>query len=179
MSRKPVPRTRGFSLIEVLVALIIIAIGLLGMASIQALAVGSTGVARTRSIAAIQVSSLAAAMHANKGYWGSGVAPSPIGVSSAAVSSSPAIASYADCTAAACTSAAQMALYDLSSWGTNLATVLPNGTATITCTTTVGSPVTCNVAVTWSEKYVAANAAAAASAAALTATQTYSELVQP
>src|SRR5579862_6704677 len=62
-------RSRGFSLIEVLVALIIIGVGMLGIAKIQALAYASTGTAAARSIAAIEASSLAAAMRANRDYW--------------------------------------------------------------------------------------------------------------
>src|SRR5262249_11240834 len=66
---------RGFSLVEVMVALAITAVGLLGLAKMESLAVSSTQVASARSLAAIQASSLAAAMHANPGYWASGVVP--------------------------------------------------------------------------------------------------------
>ena len=46
-------RTRGFSLLEVMVALVIISIGLLGVAKMQALAYASTSTASSRSLAAI------------------------------------------------------------------------------------------------------------------------------
>ncbi len=74
-------RARGFTLIEVLVALIVIAIGTLGIAKMQALALANTGASRTRALAAIEASSLAAAMHANRAYWASYVsAPGTITV---------------------------------------------------------------------------------------------------
>ena len=66
---------RGFSMVEVLVAVIIIAIGMLGVAKLQAVAMSSTGVARMRSLAAIEAASLADAMHANRGYWAAATAP--------------------------------------------------------------------------------------------------------
>jgi type IV pilus assembly protein PilV len=52
-----------------MVALIIIAIGTLGIAKMQALALASTGASRSRALAAIEASSLADAMHANRAYW--------------------------------------------------------------------------------------------------------------
>lgn len=62
-------RIKGFTLTEVLVALIVIAIGTLGIAKMQALALSSTGASRSRALAALEASSLAAAMHANRAYW--------------------------------------------------------------------------------------------------------------
>jgi len=75
MNRRPLQACRGFSLVEVMVALVVCAIGLLGLAKMESLAVASTSVAAARSIAAIEASSLAAAMHANKAYWAAGTAP--------------------------------------------------------------------------------------------------------
>ena len=51
-------RRSGVTLVEVLVALIIIAVGMLGLAKIQALAYASTGIASSQSLAAMQASSL-------------------------------------------------------------------------------------------------------------------------
>src|ERR1700675_2427505 len=67
----------GFTLIEVLVALIITAIGLLGIAKIQALVYANTSSASARGLVAIQAAGLAAAMHANRAYWALGLAPYP------------------------------------------------------------------------------------------------------
>src|SRR5580700_12341596 len=60
---------RGFSLIEVMVALIIIAVGMLGIAKMQALALSTTESSGVRSLVAIEAASLAASMHANRDYW--------------------------------------------------------------------------------------------------------------
>jgi type IV pilus assembly protein PilV len=67
-------RARGFSLMEVMVALVVSTVGLLGLAKMEALALSSTSVAGSRSLAAIEAASLAAAMHANPGYWAAGAA---------------------------------------------------------------------------------------------------------
>jgi type IV pilus assembly protein PilV len=72
--QKPRPnrlRTGGFTLVEVMVALVVIAIGMLGIAKMQALTLSNTGASRMRSLAAIEAASLAAAMHANRAYWAS------------------------------------------------------------------------------------------------------------
>lgn len=64
-------RARGFTLIEVMVALLVIAIGFLGIAKMQALALSNTGASRMRALAAIEATSLATAMHTNRAYWAS------------------------------------------------------------------------------------------------------------
>ena len=61
----------------------------LGLANMEALAMSSTGVASPRSLAAIEASSLAAAMHANPGYWQAGVAPPSSLISSTATDPTP------------------------------------------------------------------------------------------
>ena len=59
----------GFSLIEILVAVLITAIGLLGIASLQASAISTTTTSNMRTTAAISTQSLVARMRANKAYW--------------------------------------------------------------------------------------------------------------
>jgi type IV pilus assembly protein PilV len=145
---------RGFSLVEVMVALVICSIGLLGLAKLEALALSSTGVASGRSLAAIQASSLAAAMHANPGYWASGFAPATTTVSAANN-----YAAAAPCLtpgAGACIPSA-LAAYDLQQWAIALQALLPGYYATITCST-AAFPVTCTIQIQWVENAVAANA---------------------
>ena len=67
-------RARGFSLIEVMVAVIVICIGVLGIAKMQALALSNTNTSRLRSLAAIEAASLAASMHSNRNFWGAATA---------------------------------------------------------------------------------------------------------
>jgi len=56
------PRTPGFSLVEVMIALIIISVGLLGIAKLEAVVLSSTGTSRLRALVALQAESLADAM---------------------------------------------------------------------------------------------------------------------
>jgi len=60
---------RGFSLVEVMVAVVVICVGLLGIAKMQALALSNSNTSRLRSLAAIEAAGLAAAMHSNREYW--------------------------------------------------------------------------------------------------------------
>src|SRR5271156_2062104 len=77
---------RGFTLLEIMVALIVTSIGLLGIAKLQALAYASTGSAAVRSLVALQAAGLAASMHANRTYWAA--APSPFTITGTVISDS-------------------------------------------------------------------------------------------
>lgn len=183
-SRPMVSGARGFSLIEVLVALIIISIGLLGIAKMQAIAYSSTGVAGKRSLAAIEAASLASSMHADRAYWSvSGTAPLSTTIKGATVTASTdaALLVPVDCTAAGaapCTPA-QVAAYDLSfggvngsSWAASLQSLLgTSDQAVIACVNPapVQTPVTCTVTIKWSENQVALNSQEAAAANAAVA----------
>jgi type IV pilus assembly protein PilV len=149
-------RSAGFSLIEVMVALVVCSIGLLGLAKMESLAISSTSVAGSRSIAAIEASSLASAMHANPGYWAAGLAPAITTVSAAPANNFSAAATCLVAGAGSC-GPAPMAFYDLQLWGAALQAVLPGYLATITCTTTLNVPVTCTIQIQWSENAVAGN----------------------
>ena len=147
-------RERGFSLVEVMVALIVMSVGLLGIAKMQAAALSNTAVASTRSLAAIEASSLASAMHANRGYWSSSVVATTITLRGKTVT--PNVAPVAGCVAASCTPA-ELAAYDLQEWTTAALQVLPpDYQATITCTPTV-TPPNCTIQIQWAEKSVAIN----------------------
>jgi type IV pilus assembly protein PilV len=159
-------RQRGFSLVEVMVALVVTSIGLLGLAKMESLALSSTGVASARSLAAIQASSLAAAMHANRGYWaslapasttvtviGSTVTISDPGLSSAVPNGGCVVPGANSCTANF------MAAYDVQQWAVALGALLPASISTITCTTvTTAAPVTCTIQIQWAENAIALNA---------------------
>lgn len=152
------PRTAGFTLVEVLVALIIIAVGMLGLAKIQALAYASTGIAGSQSLAALQASSLASAMRANRSYW-STVANnfSFTNTAGTLASTDNTLTSTYACTSggsdAPCTPA-KLAGYDLNAWTVALTAVLPKPTATISCPTPAG----CSITITWVENNVSVNA---------------------
>jgi type IV pilus assembly protein PilV len=157
-------RQSGFSLIEVMVALVVCSIGLLGLAKMESLALASEDVSGTRTIAAIQASSLAAMMHADRGYWGSStVTASAVvtgGLTTYNVTDTNLNYGGTPCTTAGtCTTPVQLAAYDLYNWGSGLQTLLPGYQATMTCTPAVAAaPVTCTITIVWVENAVAANA---------------------
>lgn len=175
-ARNPCAAQSGFSMVEVLVALIVVSIGLLGIAKMQALALASTGTAKMRSLAAIQASSLASTMYADHSYWGN-LAVATLNVS---VASSGAITSAQDATLNStkaarptpCTStatpcsAAAIAAQDLGEWADSLIAVLPNGTAAIACAQAVvnATPATCKITLTWTENVVTSDVGSNAAA---------------
>jgi type IV pilus assembly protein PilV len=175
---------RGTSLIEVLVAIVVVAVGLLGIAKMQALAISSSRTSATRSLVAVEAASLAAAMHANETFWTGSAAPGlsvTIGASSITATPSTAVATQ---TVTACTSpsscsgsAATMAGVDLTAWGAQLYQAVPTtSNAAVACLST--TPVTCTITVTWTESTVGMNAATSSGNTADTS-QSYSLLVQP
>ncbi len=164
----------GFSLIEVMVALVVVAIGLLGLAKMESVALSSTNVSGLRSLAAIEAESLAAMMHANRGYWATSnvtlavtisASNGTLSVSDSTLSqSTPCYIPY-QLLGTACTPQV-MASYDIVNWGTDVfigdagnPAVLPGGSATITCIPLVAnvSPGSCTIAITWLENAVAIN----------------------
>ena len=198
MIRRTLACGRGFTLVEVLVAVVIIAIGLLGIAKMESVALGSTGVAQQRSVAALEASSLAGAMHANRLYWGAGLAPTTITISGTTITQSGggSLSTAVTCvvgasgTAAPCTPT-QVAAADLQQWATDvngapsysnpsgpsgtptpltLNPALPFQVTTISCSQNVNVPVSCTIQMLWSENTVSANAQGAnASTAAASA----------
>ena len=150
---------RGFTLIEVLVALIIIAIGVLGIAKLQGLVLSNTGVARMRSLAAIQATSLADAMHANRAFW-TVPAVGPIfansynsGTQVNSSSGTLAMGGPTDCQAAPCGSA-QIAAYDVYMWVTSINANLPSAQETVTCLAGTPGPTACRIEIDWTEQMV-------------------------
>ena len=147
---------RGFSLVEVLVALVIIGVGMLGLAKIQALAYASTDTASLRSLAALQASSLASAMHANRNYWSVVPAGFSYQFAGTTINSSDAALTGAPCTNAC--AAGPLAAYDVQQWVAAVNAILPNATGIISCPAT--NPVTCGITLSWGESNVAINAQA-------------------
>jgi type IV pilus assembly protein PilV len=149
-------RVRGFSLMEVMVALVVSTIGLLGLAKMEALAMSSTGVASSRSLAAIEASSLAAAMHANPGYWQAGTAPASILISGTATTNPYAASPACTLTGTSSCTPQAMANNDLNQWAGAVSQVLPGYLATISCSQ-ANFPVTCTIQLQWTENGVAVN----------------------
>lgn len=167
-------RQWGFTLLEVLVALLVISIGLLGIAGMQALAINNTSVARVQSLAALQAASLASAMQANEAFWALNGSLAATDVNGAVLSDATLNSQAVDCSTAVC-SPVQMAGWDVKQWGQDLANMLPGGSGRIICNNVVGAPITCTINVSWQEKTVGLNAGQGAAAQQ----QTYSMVVQP
>jgi len=108
-------RQRGATLIEVLVAMFILAIGLLGLAGLQAMSVQSNQGAYYRSQATILANDIADRMRANRtaALAGNYAQSSPPSATSTPIASP------------------TPAQRDLAEWNTRLATSLPQGTGTI------------------------------------------------
>ncbi len=159
----------GFSLIEVLIAFAIIMIGVIGFAKTQALALSNTNISNTRSNAALQVASLAAAMHANQAYWAAGLAPASLTATGIVISNVSLNGNTTNCLTQTCTSI-QLAAFDLKSWGRVIRQMFQNGQGRVVCSTVVTAPITCTISISWQEKNMALNTAVIGSA--LTTTQT-------
>jgi type IV pilus assembly protein PilV len=146
-----ISRVPGFSMVEVLVALVVLSVGLLGIAKMQALGMSSTSVAGKRALAATLADSLAAAMHENQAYWTS---PAAIVTQNASIGAVASCALGAPGSAAPC-NPTQLAAYDLQVWAQSLNGLLSNATGSVTCQ--AANPNTCLVTITWSEKTLAIN----------------------
>jgi type IV pilus assembly protein PilV len=156
-------------MVEVLVALIVICIGLLGIAKMQALALASTNVSRLRALAAIEAASLASSMHVNRAYWAKVLLSSKVDVKGASVTTSDSTLAaeltkvgatggdYCLSTQSAPCAPATLAAADLKGWATELNQMLPNPTAIIECPTT-NTPISCTIQISWRENTVALNA---------------------
>jgi type IV pilus assembly protein PilV len=177
-------RSRGFSLLEVMVSVIVICVGLLGIAKLQALSLSSVTSSRLRALAAIEAAGMASAMHSNRQYWGL-TPPGTVTVTGTTVTSSDGALQTAAAAANAGTlcwsptattnsgpacGAVQLAAFDLVRWTTSLTTLLPNPApnpiATILCPPTPGGgPASCTVQISWNEQAVAINLQQAGAAA--------------
>jgi type IV pilus assembly protein PilV len=153
---------RGFTMVEVLVSLIIIAVGMLGLAKISALAYASTGVASQQSLAALEAASMASAMRANHSYW------STVSLSTAfsytANGTVPSASNTLPTTTNTCITSCSttvLAELDVQNWVTAVNAVLPNPVSKINCAVPAasGSPPGCYIQVSWHEENIANNIA--------------------
>lgn len=138
-------RNRGFSLMEVLVTLIVLSIGLLGLAGLQLSSLQDNHSAYLRSQATIMAGNIIDRMRANRTIARSGNYDIAIGTSASTPASG--------CTGSAgdnCTPA-EMATLDLSEWKTDLADTLPSGDGSISRTTLAGDQILVTVTVQWDD----------------------------
>lgn len=158
----------GFTLLEVLIALIVVAVGLLGLAKMQAMALASSQVNGVRALIAFQANSFAATMHSNRAYWASGGAPLNFSMQGTTVTDPGGVlgAVPPNCVASALPSAAlcspaQLAAFDAQAWAANMNAQFPTYSATGTCATPLTGSVTCRFTINWLESFVTSGSTAA------------------
>ncbi len=117
-------RQRGVSLIEVMMAVLIFSIGLIGLAGLLVVATRSNHTAYLRTQVTFLASNMANRMSAN-----------PAGVWRGSYNSTayPVTASTVGCGSGAGCSPADLATHDQQLWSSQLRTFLPNPTASIAC----------------------------------------------
>jgi type IV pilus assembly protein PilV len=148
----------GFSMLEVLIAVLVFSLGMLGLAGLLIFAIQSNNVAYLRTQATFLAHNMADRMGANPaGLWnGDYNGTYPVSASSASCS-------------AGCTPA-ELASHDKQQWSTQLTTFLPGAAGAIECTLPAGIPYTppaaqyglrppyggtCQMTLTWNEARVA------------------------
>ncbi len=178
LNRQRVRRKAGFTLIEVLIAVLISTVALLGLAKMQALAISSTKESGSRALIAMQAGSLAGMMQANPVFWGSGTVQN-FSIDNGAITdgANGLNATVAGrCATTACTPA-QMAAVDVQDWAANMALQFPQYTVNVVCPAAL--PVNCAIYMGWIEKQVAINKSTATGAATQVTTQHFSIYVRP
>jgi type IV pilus assembly protein PilV len=119
--RKLARGQRGDTMIEVLVTIIILAVGVLGAAALQVTTLKNLNMSHSASAAAIIAEDFGERMRAN---------PTAALDDGYLIDGDPG-AAFPDCVAAAC-DMAQLAEYDIGTWWDQLTAVLPAGTAEVT-----------------------------------------------
>jgi type IV pilus assembly protein PilV len=169
MTTRPIARARpprGFTLIEVLITAAICAIGMLGLAKLQAAGLAEASVSRTRSLMALQAESLASMLRSNNAFWGPTTAgaavPANLIINSSTTpvggTSSSMLDTTVNCATTVCDSAAKVAGYDLKTWRDALLNDFPAASGAIACTSpTSSAPASCDITLSWSEHYVGIN----------------------
>jgi len=146
MLKQPHSSNHGFTLLEVLIAIVVLSFGLLGMAGIQAIGIKNTSDANARTLAIQQAYDMADRIRANTVGATAGVYDSI----AATIPADP------GCIATGC-SATQLRDYDQRYWNTNNQNMLPSGKGTVAV---VGGTAIPNkqylITVMWNENRIAA-----------------------
>ena len=125
-------RSSGFTLLEVLIAIVIVSIGMLGVAAMQASTLKNAGSSKYRSVAISMTSDMADRLRANlEGVMqGNGVVGTGYNRPRTAVADPAYNSPDANCRSSGCQPAA-MVLDDLAAWQARLATSLPRGVGVV------------------------------------------------
>lgn len=143
--RSPMPGQSGLTLLEILIAVLVLSVGLLGVAGLQLTGLKNGQQSYQRSQVAVLAYEMADRMHANRQAAETGAyafaAPPPV--------------PGANCQTGNCTSA-ELAAWDTWDWYTNnmLPSLTPGASATIVCTTVCGPGLLQTLTITWDETRV-------------------------
>lgn len=135
-SGQKVKKQKGFGILEILITVFVLAVGLLGIASLQTLGFRASQSSYMNTIASYKAYEMLDRMRANSS-----------GISGGSYNAISGIPASSDCTQVVCTSA-QMALFDASEWNGELAVLLPAGQGTVTG---AGSGSVFSVVILWDE----------------------------
>jgi type IV pilus assembly protein PilV len=140
---KRYPRSQaGFTLLEVLATLVILAIGLLGLARLQIAAMQYTHSALLRTQALLLAHDIIERMRANRTLAAAGAYTTDHDSQTA---------NPPDCLTLTC-SASQMVSYDLAQWQADLATLLPEGSGAITLLPSGGMERLVGISIRWNDQ---------------------------
>lgn len=170
----------GFSLIEVLVSLVVVAVGMLGLTGLLVSGVAATKTSQLRSAASLQVTSLASAMSTNREFWGDpDLAEISFTAEGTVVKTQTGInlGLSPDCLAATC-SAHNLAVYDIKNWLATLNNQLPNAKSQVQCSLHLDAK-NCYATVKWNENYYAGNKKGTSNSAATGGERQYSQFITP
>lgn len=142
-------KQRGATLIEVLVSILLLSLGVLAMAAMQANAVQYGKASEFRSLATLLANDLADRMRANNP---SGADMSAYNLTDPYVplTSAPAEAATA-CNATHPCTFAEMAAFDLAQWRRNVFNQLPQGTAFVSMSAAGVAPTTADIWIAWTD----------------------------
>ena len=121
---------RGFSLLEVLIALVVLMVGMLALAGLQTVSLSNNHSAYLRSQAVIQAHDMADRMYANSAGVLDGAYNAITGIPSNPPTCLTTATSAETLAGIGCTTA-QMAVFDGWEWNTANANVLPSGVGTV------------------------------------------------
>lgn len=135
-------RQAGFSLLEILIAILVLSVGVLGLASLQFFGLKEGQTSYQRSQATLLAYEITDRMRANKQAAAAGAF--------LLSASTPAPVASTDCSTSTCDST-QLAAYDLRDWDQRVRSTLPTGRAEITCTGSCGLGLKQTIRVMWDE----------------------------
>jgi len=141
----PFKHTRGFSLMEILVTVIVLSIGLLGLAGLQLSSLKYNHSAYLRSQATFLANDIIDRMHANRNIARAGSYDIAIGAAAAAAPGNCNGSVTDTCTPA------DMATLDLSDWKTRLSAILPGGDGSISRTVGANDQILATITIQWDD----------------------------